>query len=695
MDVIKGIVEEIVNLVFGNSLRGKAEDIIKNLQISLKANDAFQQLLKNTEFRNAVNSQSDPSLHTKNITKIFMSNIFSYNQVSVDVLIDNYGIENEENKVLFRTYYDVLESITFKSFDSEFCMVCSQLKRINNAIEGNNENFSKLINEVRVTFCEQLDSLKEVALKTLEIYENEFWRYILCLVDKYKKKPLIPLIGRQQVLNEIYFWINRAEKNSIYQKACLVGNAGSGKTRIAQELVKDGLDNGIIIYVGYSDIDILYEKIKHHNGIILYSNCIFIFDYIYEKLSKINAIITIIQDNCGCFKVGFMTIERDTSEDHLVLVGKRYTKFDLNRYNQLGVDDFSKIIENTFKFENEEDLPDNLRQKCNELANSIKLKLNDTRPILAVLIGKIYKRDYYENHCETNLTQYTTLQSLLEQYWEDKCTESRLLHKFGLESSEDVRELRAKCDKLVKILVFIKAVTGINKLEILFSKGKTFQKEDIICSDADICDFIWENAFNELNGLSIDKHIIKKCIYYFLKDNAISTSRSGFEIIVQYDLLIEWIFYDQYIEKEDYEQWITRLLPILMKSSYKDGFLSKIYRADKDFPNITTIISAMDFAPYEDSVFVYTKRLIESKDIDSGIGFYEYLISNIWATKDFKDNKWLQKSFENKFIRLFSDYKRNTELIEGNLGDYILIKKWETYWPGADKPQMKTNKKIQ
>ena len=145
IDVIKGIVEEIVNLVFGNSLRGKAEDIVKNLQISLKANDAFQQLLKNTEFRNAVNSQSDPSLHTKNITKIFMSNIFSYNQVSVDVLIDNYGIENEESKLLFRTYYDVLESITFKSFDTEFCMVCSQLKRINNAIEGNNENFSKLI----------------------------------------------------------------------------------------------------------------------------------------------------------------------------------------------------------------------------------------------------------------------------------------------------------------------------------------------------------------------------------------------------------------------------------------------------------------------------------------------------------------------------------------------------------------------
>ena len=240
MDVIKGIVEEIVNLVFGNSLRGKAEDIIKNLQISLKANDAFQQLLKNTEFRNAVNSQSDPSLHTKNITKIFMSNIFSYNQVSVDVLIDNYGIENEENKVLFRTYYDVLESITFKSFDSEFCMVCSQLKRINNAIEGNNENFSKLINEVRVTFCEQLDSLKEVALKTLEIYENEFWRYILCLVDKYKKKPLIPLIGRQQVLNEIYFWINRAEKNSIYQILKDVGDLIYQVYQI-QESWKNGL----------------------------------------------------------------------------------------------------------------------------------------------------------------------------------------------------------------------------------------------------------------------------------------------------------------------------------------------------------------------------------------------------------------------------------------------------------------------
>lgn len=177
-----------------------------------------------------------------------------------------------------------------------------------------------------------------------------------------------------------------------------------------------------------------------------------------------------------------------------------------------------------------------------------------------------------------------------------------------------------------------------------------------------------------------------------MKDNAISTSRSGFEIIVQYDLLIEWIFYDQYIAKKDYEQWITRLLPILMKSSYREGFLAKIYRAEQDFPKVTTIISALDFAPYEDIVFDYTKRLIESKDIDSGIGYYEYLISNIWSIKDFKDNKWLQKSFEKNFFRIFCDYKKKTELIEENLKDYILIRKWEAYWPGADKPQMKTNK---
>lgn len=687
MEIVKNITKEIVNIIFGSYIDKKIQGFMKKIELELRGNKQFDKLVANPEFNAVLKTEEEFKVYKKKITRIFLNNIFSYESKPVSILLDNYGIHQEEVKSLFFIYYKILENITIESLDPEFKLLCCQLKQINEAISENYADTKNLILEIQGEIKTKFDNLREDALKVISNYNNEFWYYILFLVKKCKEMQLVPLTGREKLLEDIYDWIKSVEENNkLYQYACLIGKAGIGKTRIAQELVRNIAYNGEIVYVGYEEIDKLSRKIKSVNGIEIHSNCIFIFDYIYEKVNKINEIIIAIKKNCGRHKVGFITIERDTTEKHLSLFEEdNYVSFNLESYTELNINQLSQIIADEFKLDNKCELPENFREKCKELAREIKERLNEGRPIFAIMVGDIYCKDYYINKCETDIRQCSTMQSLLKHYWEHKCTDSYILHKLKGNKNSHIRDILNKCDKLAKILVLIKNITKVEKLEITLSTLPFFKKEDIECSDIEICQFIWQNALKDLNALGVNKQKIEKCMYYFLKEYAISNEMdASFKIVAEFDLLIEWILYNQYIiEKED-NQWLHKLIPLLMKEKYINVFLPMIYRAANDFKDITEIISVFQINPYREYLFDFTRKIIENEEIqEETIKYFRFLIEMLWTIPEFERNNYLQTEFEIDFVALFKEYK-NQNKIDGPLKDFVLCKVWLNNLPGKE-----------
>lgn len=418
-------------------------------------------------------------------------------------------------------------------------------------------------------------------------------------------------VSRRELESEIDSFIN-----SNHNYCEIIGAAGSGKTRLALNIIKKNklLSPYFYVFINKNNAFILDKEIQSIYGKRKY---VFIFDYVYENKERIRKILKLASQTN---RHKFIFIERDYTGlqlkcDHKILMEnysmsvKDLVKIYLNELciaspkNNMSEEEASKIIEKAYD----------------------KLDKQRIRPIIAKLLADIYDIG------TDNQKDIENMQDLIQLYWKykfDNLHIEDIVSKYKL-NADDI--FMQNLDILVRSLLIIAAVT---KRSILVKciDGKVLYK--IEGHDTDIV-----NLVNGFCGDSFSKEIgrlpIECLIELFgglLKEQLVTDRnnyRDSFTIVSDLDIVSEWLLYDilsqlknQQVSLHNTTIFWGDSLRLFLETAFPDDYIRFMARAATDF---------------SDMIEYYGYTLSDDIDLNEYILHVTYLLSTLYNAPDSKN----------------------------------------------------------
>ena len=675
------------------------EDFYEIYKRNSRINEIVRFLNETPEYKEYIIRDEREKRISAKVKKIFVDNAYSDVPLSYEKLLEK---ENIEDKDVYRKLYELLQKDVFNNIGNDLKIIYRAIQDLSKEFGGAISNLEKKLNDIKNIFETQLseDEGKRFGQNLLEKYSSSFWRYVIQLIEDNNQKKFRPIVGREGILQEIQEW---AENDKREKYAYIFGPAGIGKTRVAEELPRYNRKDLMFVYIGYDNIDNLLKKLKEDESIKLDRECVFLFDYIYEKLKEIAEIIAKLEGIArnNNTNIRFIAIERSyTSRSRELFKGEidkvKIYNLEDKQYN-LSKENICEIIKNHFlhekeKYKIDKALPADFDKNCNYCADVIERRLDDRRPIYAVMVSDIYFNEY--SNCENdddvilNLENIDSLTALCYKYWWNKNS----LYYVQRRCSDIDDNLRELISQLAKKLILITAISS-REITISLMHGKNFQKSDIHLSGENdqIIEFIWKSGFETFNCHDIEVKNIGTTLNYFLRESSrIEININGEQQLVvnskSWDIMLEWIIYEQYQkEKERTDGWLRRLFSLFISTHYVYAreLLTRIYRTSLDFKKNTDkdvdaeeIILLLDYQRLVEIYIRESEKIIESKSTEQE-EYYEILTTQMNTYLQMKGTRQMREALLYRLLELFENSQKKG-IIDKNLkaNDYWFARLW-------------------
>lgn len=669
------------------------EDFYEIYRKNDRINEIVKFLNEHPEYKDyIVNDEKDETKQISDeVKKIFADNAYSDLPLSYEQLLEEKGIED---KAVYRRLYGLLQQDVFNNMRNDFKIIYRAIQDLKKELGRTESDLKRMLDDIKNKFETELseDEGKSYGQILLEKYSSSFWRYVIQLIEDNNKKQSRPIVGREKILREIQEWI--ADEGGKY--ACIFGPAGIGKTRVAEELPRYNRKDLMFIYIGYENVDNLLEKLEEDEFIRLDRECVFLFDYIYEKLKEIAVLKERLENiaNKNNQNIHFIAIERSYTNRSMELFIDEIDKvkiYDLGekQYN-LSKENICEIIKNHFLYEKEKRkidraLPSDFDERCNYCAEVIEKRLDGCRPIYAVMVSDIYFDEYSncenDNNIVLNLENIDSLTALCHKYWWNKNT----VYYVQRRCTEIDDRIYRIISQLAKKLILITAIAA-QRIIINLMHRRKFRETDIHLSGENdqIIDFIWKSGFEIFNDHNIEVRDIGTTLSYFLRESGkIEINDNGEQQLVvnskSWDILLEWIIYEQYqIEKKRADGWLIGLFRLFINSRdvYARELLTRIYRTSLDFEGAEEIILLLDYPRVEEIYLQESKEIIES-NYPGQEEYYIFLTEQINTFLQTRGNLQMRKKLLSKLVELFRECKEQG-VIDKNLdaADYWPSQQW-------------------
>lgn len=422
--------------------------------------------------------------------------------------------------------------------------------------------------------------------RNFDIKMNEMIRQ-----NKQLCTSLIPYVYRDSLDKELIFFV----KND-YKICAVLGPAGSGKTRFAQNLV--------IQNKWYSKYRYIY--INNKNGVFFSSEdfinnyqitgkkrYIFIFDYYYENIKALN---NLLDKATLSGRHKFIFIERDEALALTRILDRPEFTIIMGQHS-MNAEMLAKVFCNQVLLLNKEKSKKTLEKKGLEFGKAIIEKIDPRfkRPIFAQLSAEIYIKEK-----DFSLETVNNKSQLLHYYWYYKFDQEKIesLHicnsdfQFILELDILLRILLLTASIAKKDIIVEKKDFIVFKIEGDDDKNKNF--------NTIIKESVSEKILNNLNTLKLDD--LKALFNIGLKDFVKSGKNVKFlRIIAELDLVVEWVMYDS-LKKWKSEKWLSKLT-VFLHDKFNQNFINFIKRGTLDFPDIIELFADPSLGnPYQEFI---------------------------------------------------------------------------------------------
>ena len=309
------------------------------------------------------------------------------------------------------------------------------------------------------------------------------------------------------------------------------------------------------------------------------------------------------------------------------------------------------------------------------------------------MVSDIYFNEY--SNCENddvvilNLENIDSLTALCYKYWWNKNS----LYYVQRRCSDIDDNLRELISQLAKKLILITAISS-REITISLMHGKNFQKSDIHLSGENdqIIEFIWKSGFETFNYYDIEVKNIGTTLNYFLRESSrIEININGEQQLVinskSWDIMLEWIIYEQYQnEKERTDGWLRSLFSLFISTHYvfyARELLTRIYRTSLDFKKNTDkdvdaeeIILLLDYQRLVEIYIRESEKIIESKSTEQE-EYYEILTTQMNTYLQMKGTRQMREELLYRLSKLFEN-NREKGIIDKNLkaNDYWFARLW-------------------
>ncbi len=400
-----------------------------------------------------------------------------------------------------------------------------------------------------------------------------------------------------------------------YRVCAISGPAGSGKTRFALNVIKRNnfLSKYYYVYINKSNADYFDSaEFKNLRAIQGNRNYVFIVDYVYENVKRINSLIKLTEQTQ---RHKFILIERDYD-------GLRFPKdYEISMVDhKMDLNALCEIFLNT--------LPTKMRvlKKTQEEAKKLieliygQIDLADFRPVFAELSAKVYlDNPDYGNRLLESVSNYS---DLIKLYWNYKVSPKRLEDKCLNYNILIDEAFMANIDILVRSLLLVTAVTKkdiiveINDSNIKFTLNGALENiKDITRLIQTYC----EKKFIESIG-SLQIEGLREVFGVILKDSiTINKNRrdNKFNITAQLDIVSEWLMSDSLTNGA--EHWIN-YLRLFLKENFNSDLCRFMARGAIDFPDLiqyfeTSLSSEVDSNEYLAYIYYSLQRLYEMNEV--------------------------------------------------------------------------------
>lgn len=400
--------------------------------------------------------------------------------------------------------------------------------------------------------------------------------------NRQLRNSLISYVPRKSLDNAMEEFLK-----SNYIVCAILGPAGSGKTRFAQNITKRNsfFSKYHYIYINeksgtfFSSED--FKKNYIVNGNRKY---VFIFDYVFENVIAINNLLEKVQGG----KHKFIFLERDYGWTAQRLLDRPEYEIVMEQHN-MDQEKLSEVFCNQVRILNKKLVRGALKETANQYAEAIIHRIDPiySRPIFAQLIAEIFVRD-----TNFNLNNIDNVSEIVEQYWHYKFDEKKIFSiiRNNLENVDSYF-----IERLEILLRLILLTASITKERILITK------KDTIFFKIDNSKTVDNNKFNEIivescEEIFIDKlnllgeKAVRQLFGTILKDYMKLGNRgsiSTFEVVAELDLITEWVLCDSL--KSD-SMWIKQITSFL-SISYKENYNAFITRGTIDFIDLVQLFA--------------------------------------------------------------------------------------------------------
>lgn len=379
--------------------------------------------------------------------------------------------------------------------------------------------------------------------------------------------------------------------NSNYIVCAILGPAGSGKTRFAQNITKRNSHFSKFHYI-YIDnkSGAFFASEDFKNNYIINGNrrYVFIFDYIFENVKAIN---NLLDKALQIGKHKFIFIERDYGWSERRLLDRPEYQIIMEDH-KMTEEMLTAVFCNQVNLLKGNHRESNIKSIASGYTHSIVDKIDPvySRPIFALLVASIFVRND-----KFDLSNIDNISEVVEQYW---------YYKFDKEKISSVVNNHLEnidsyfVENLETLLRMILLTASISKEKIIVSKKDAvlFQICDETVDEGDlffdlIRDSCEESFIQKLNLLEAKE--LQQLFGIVLKDYIGPNSRTPkntFEIYAELDLISEWVLSDS-LKKES--SWVKKIISFL-SVIYRENYIAFLKRSSMDFPDVIQLFDSTE-----------------------------------------------------------------------------------------------------
>ena len=414
--------------------------------------------------------------------------------------------------------------------------------------------------------------------------------------NKQLSNSLISYVNRKSLDEELDNFIDNN-----YIACAILGPAGSGKTRFAQNITHRNKLFSAYRYVYINDKNGLFfstENFKNNYTLNGNRRYIFVFDYYYENVFAIN---NLLDKATLSGRHKFVFIERDSGWENTRILDRPEYSILMENHN-MTQEMLASVFYNQVLLLNKKASKNDLRKKALNYAKTIDEKIdpNFKRPIFAQLIAPIYikKKDF-------TLDNIDDKSQLLSTYWYYKFDDTKI-HSICSSNDLEISDIFAtQLDALLRILLL---TVSISKRNIIIEKSDSLffriENETEISSKLNmiIQSILSESFIRSLGtiGLKEIKQLFGIVLKDFIKAKSNSNEKS-FIVVAELDLVAEWVLYDTL------GKWKSDWLPnftSMLSNAYRENYVAFIKRGAIDFPDLIELLADPSLGSKKHEAFV-------------------------------------------------------------------------------------------